>query len=272
MSYGFKSFGQKVGPTSLSIRSIIDGVELEKEFNTSKFKFMTTSVSGRGAVSYRTDSVDVFGRDGEMYRGQTLDTRRIVIKAFVSADTNESYREGMSKLNALIASKDIATLKFTDDKAHVYYGLAQSVSDDGEKSNKQFVEIEFLCLDPYKYTDEKTITTTNAKALSVDTDFAVTPEEIQIVFGTAEASKSFTIQNTTTGDKIVYNSPTTASSATIYIRQNDDYIGYTNSVNNIHGLNVRQSRFDEFNIKNGDRLVVTPTPKSIRLKYEGAKL
>src|SRR5699024_4240418 len=102
--------------------------------------------------------------------------------------------------------------------------------------------------------------------------FAVTPEEIQIVFGTAEASKSFTIQNTTTGDKIVYNSPTTASSATIYIRQNDDYIGYTSSVNNIHGLNVRQSRFDEFNIKNGDRLVVTPTPKSIRLKYEGAKL
>src|SRR5699024_2640054 len=101
MPYGVKSFGQKAETVSLSIRSIIDGVELQKKFAPTKLKFITTSVSGRGAVSYRTNSVDVFGRDGEFFRGQNIDSRRIVIKAFVSADTNESYREGMSKLNAL---------------------------------------------------------------------------------------------------------------------------------------------------------------------------
>src|SRR5699024_12870534 len=107
MSYGFKSFGQKAETVSLSIRSIIDGVELEKKFNTSKFKFMTTSVSGRGAVSYRTNSVDVFGRDGEFFRGQNIYSRRIVIKAFVYEDTNYSYCEGMSKLLDLIVYYDM---------------------------------------------------------------------------------------------------------------------------------------------------------------------
>lgn len=272
MAYGFKDFGQKATQTSLSIRSIIDGVELEKTFNSKAFRLITTSVAGRGTVTYRTEVSEVFGKDGAMPRGHSLSTRTIVIRAYVRAETNEDYREGMSKLNAMLASGEIRALKFTDDTAHTYYGICQRVEDDGEKSNAQFVEIEFMCADPYKYTAEKTISTTNSKALTVDTHFEVVPEEIKIVFNSATDAKSFSMNNTTTGNRIVFESPSTASSATITIRQKDDYIGYTASVNHIEGLNVRQSHFDEFAIKTGDRLVVTPAPKEIQLKYEGAKL
>ena len=272
MVYEFKDFGQTAEPSPLSIRTIIDGIELDYELTFGGFSFTTTSVSGRGRVTYRNDVDEVYGRAGGLHRKTTLSTRSIVVTAKVSARSNELYREGMSALLNLLESQEVHSIKFTDDMAYTFYGSTVSVNDEGEKSNKQVIEIEFLCSDPFKYSDEKITTVSNAETLSIDSEFPVVPEEIEITFGSAADAKSFSLNNTTTDMRIVYDHTGSASSTTVRIRQKDDYIGYTSSVNHLDALNIAQSHFDEFTVVSGDQLVVTPAPTRIKLKYRGVSL
>src|SRR5699024_8553501 len=108
-------------------------VELEKTFNSKAFRLITTSVAGRGTVTYSTEVSEVFAKDGAMPRGHSLSTRTIVIRAYVRAETNEDYREGMSKRNARLASGATRALTFTYDQAHTYYCICQRVEDEGDK-------------------------------------------------------------------------------------------------------------------------------------------
>lgn len=272
MAYGFKDFGQKADNAPLSIRTIVDAVNLDTRFNTDEFRFTTLTVSGRGSVDYRVEATDVFGRAGSLLRGRSIGNRNIVIRAKVKAETNEHYRSGMSELNSLFAEKDVQRLDFSDDSGYGYYGTCQRVQDEGEESNSQIVEIDFLVTDPYKYTNTKTHATTNAKNLVIDSDFPVIAEEIAITFDTASKARDFTLNNTSTGFRIRYQQSNTASGTTIKIRQKEDYIGYIDTTNNFKDVNIRFSHLDEFTVANGDQLVVTPAPVSIQIKYRGVRL
>ena len=272
MAYGFKSFGQKADNTPLSIRTIIDGTTLENRFNTDAFRFTTLTVSGRGSAEYRVESTDVYGRPGSLLRERSISNRHFVIRAKVKADTNENYRKGMSELNALFYMNDVQRLEFTDDLGYGYYGTCQRVQDEGEESNTQIIEIEFLVTDPFKYTNVKTHSTVNAKNIEVDSDFPVVAEEIAITFDTAAKARDFTLNNTSTGLRIRYQQSNTASGTTIKIRQKEDYIGYVDTTNHFKDVNIRFSHLDEFTVANGDQLIVTPAPVSIKIKYRGVRL
>lgn len=272
MAYTFKRFGQMADDTPLSIQSKINGTTLERYLSDDETKFLTLVVSGRGSTSYRIESDDIFGRHGGLFLGSSLSTRIITIRARVKADTNEAYRQVMSKLNLMMHRHQVHKLEFTDDEGYSFYGTCVRVEDEGEESNSQIVEIEFECHDPYKYTDIKSHTTTNAKDLVIDSDLPIIAEEISITFPKSSDALDFTINNTSTDRRIRYKQSGTASSNTIRIRQNKDYIGYIDSVNHIDDLNVRFSHFDEFTVANADQLVVTPAPTSITIKYRGVKL
>lgn len=272
MAYTFKRFGQTAGNTPLSIQSKINGTTLERYLSGNEVEFLTLSVSGRGSTSYQVESDDIFGRHGGLFLGSSLSTRIITIRARVKASTNEAYRQVMSKLNLMMYRHQVHKLEFTDDEGYAFYGTCVRVEDEGEESNSQTVEIEFECHDPYKYTDVKTHTTTNAKDLEIDSDLPIIAEEISITFPTSSDALDFTINNTSTDRRIRYQQTGTASGDTIRIRQKQDYIGYIDSVNNLDDLNIRFSHFDEFTVANSDQLIVTPTPSSITIKYKGVKL
>lgn len=236
------------------------------------FEFTTLTVDGRGKTAYAVDATSIYGRDGAMLRMSTLEPRTIIVRAKVSARTNELYRKGMTNLNLLLYSRMVHAIKFTDEEPYTFYGVVVSVQDEDERSNTQTVEIEFACHDPFKYSDTKTVTTTNAEPLVLQTQLPVVPEEIAITFSTAADAQDFTLNNTTTEKRIRYQQDGTASGTTIRIRQKADYIGYNDSVNHIGGLNVDASHFDEFSVISGDQLVVTPEPTAISIKYKGASV
>lgn len=270
MAYTFKDFGQKADVISLSVRTIIDGKQLDGMTDVPGFSFTTLTVSGRGATKYSIESVTTFGRPGALQRDRRLEPRSIVIRALVSATTNEAYRKGLAKLNALFYNKKISAIKFTDDMEHTYYGSILRVEDGEEKSNRQIVEIEFLCNDPFKYTDIKTVVVTGATPLVVESDIPVVPETIEIAFADSVAASNFTLMNTVDNTKIVFNQP--GSVSTILINQKADFIGALSGTNYISGLNIENSHFDRFKIKNGDVVWAAPAPSTITIKYRGAKL
>lgn len=272
MTYTFKDFGQRAEESPLSIRTIINGTELDSQLTADGFSFRTLRVNGRGKISNALDADSIYGRQGGLFRNSSLDPRSIVVTAMVRADSNAAYRRGMTNINLLLYSRDIHAIRFTDEPAYTFYGAVQRVEDGDESSNTQIVEIEFVCYDPFKYSTTKTHTTTNATRLDIDSQLRIVPEEITITFPNSTDARDFSLNNTTTGRRIRFQQDGTASGKTIKIRQKDDYIGYTESVNHIGGLNVTYSHFDEFDVISGDRLVVTPKPESIVIKYKGASL
>lgn len=245
---------------------------MEASLSKDGFTFTTLTVVGRGKTSYAINAQPVFGRDGAMLNDQSLEPRVIVVRALVTAQDNESYRAGMSALLGWAHERTVHEVRFTDNMADTFYGTIQRIEDEDERSNRQIVEIEIVCHDPYKYTESKSITANNAQRINVDTDFRVVPDEIELTFDGSTQARDFTLNNTTTGRRIRYQQSGTASGNTIRIRQKEDYIGYVESVNHIHDLNIAYSHFDEFDVLSGDQIVATPEPLSIKITYKGASL
>lgn len=272
MQYEFKDFGQTATPLSPSIRIILNGRVLDEYLSNASFSFQTLTVEGRGKTSYNVATTDIDGMHGSMLDNTTLNNRVITVRAKVSAVSNEAYREGMSRLNLLGYGRKIHDLQFTDDVDYTFYATCVRIEDEDERSNTQIVEMEFVCTDPYKYTDPKTVTSTNAQPIDIDTDIPVVADEIELTFSSASRARDWTLSNQRDGYRIRYQQEGTASGTVIRIRQRENYIGYINSTNNIGDLNVRYSKFDEFTVFNGDQLVVTPEPTQIKITYKGARL
>lgn len=272
MQYGFRDFGQPAVVLSPSIRLILNGSTLDTALTSSDFSFQTLSVSGRGKTQYSVDTTDIYGMHGSMLNNTTLGNRTIVVRAKVKATSNEAYRRGMERLLWRGYSRKIHDVQFTDDLNHTYFATVQRIEDEDETSNQQIVELEFICTDPYKYTDIKEVTTTNSTPLELDTSLPIVPEEIAITFSNASKAKDWTINNIRDGYRIRYQQSGSASGTTIKIRQRQNYIGYVDAVNHIGDLNIRYSKFDEFTVRNGDQIVVTPEPTEIKIKYRGARL
>lgn len=270
MGYEFHDFGQTAVTQPLSIRTIINGKTLDYMYDTDGFTFTTLSVSGRANTSYDVDAVSSYGREGALQRKRKLNPRTITVKAYVVALSNEDYRRGMSKLNAILYAKELHKIQFTDDELHAYYGTVIRVEDSGEESNRQVVEIEFVCNDPFKYTEVLTDTVTQSEKLRLKTDVPIIADEIELNFPSNVEASNFTLMNVTTGKKIVFNQAVTSN--LLRIRQKEDGIFDAANINRIRGLNIKYSNFDSFKISDGDVIWTSPAPELITVTYRGAKL
>lgn len=275
LGYNFVDFGQMQNKALLSIQAIVNGDSLDEILTSEHYSFTTVSVDGRGKTSYNVESFFVRGRHGEIYSNSQLEPRSIIIHARVRADRVDDYRDLMNKINALMFSKKVHTLSFTDEGDATFYGSCVRVTDEDERSLSQHVEIEFVCHDPFKYTEVKTETVDSASVLNLTTDIAVTPEMITLNFTSNADAKSWTLTNVTQDTSIVFNQIRNVNGSVIRIVPKKNYIGYltpSQGGNHIDGLNVRYSNFDEFAVHDGDQLVISRPVTSIEVTYRGAKI
>lgn len=275
LGYNFVDFGQMQNKALLSIQAIVNGDSLDEILTSEHYSFTTVSVDGRGKTSYNVESFFVRGRHGEIYSNSQLEPRSIIIHARVRADRVDDYRDLMNKINALMFSKKVHTLSFTDEGDATFYGSCVRVTDEDERSLSQHVEIEFVCHDPFKYTEVKTETVDSASVLNLTTDIAVTPEMITLNFTSNADAKSWTLTNVTQDTSIVFNQIRNVDGSVIRIVPKKNYIGYltpSQGGNHIDGLNVRYSNFDEFAVHDGDQLVISRPVTSIEVTYRGAKI
>lgn len=272
MSYGFIDFGERAYTHMSSIQTIVDKLNFDKNKWADGFTFQTLRVSGRGKISYATESEEVQGADGLYDFFTSAEEREIVVTAKVTAQSNESYRKGLAKINAYLFERKKMKIRFTDDKDCYYNATIQSVEDGDEESNKQIVEIVFRCSDIFKYTDEKTSTVSSNGLVKLDTDLSIIPEEVVINFSSTSGANDFTLTNSTQDKRIVVNN-SGASSTKVSVGFKDNYIRYGNSdTNRLEVLNIKFSDFDTFKINDGDHISVNKPTQSIIVKYKGARI
>lgn len=272
MGYEFMDFGQRAKtPFPMSIQTVFNGVNLDNTFSNDDTSFITLSTSGRDLVSQSYEETDIFGRQDPYIEDIKINKRSIKVKCLIKARSNELYRSVMEKLNKLIVLREFAELSFTDDNGWSYDAMLVDVSEDYETTNKRIVELTFYCQSPFKHSGLKTLTTTNAKVMSVDTDFPIVPERIELNFSTQP--DKVMLHNTTTGSKIIYDRKTTVvKSNKMIINQKDYFIGYIDNQNSFVNIDIKNSDFNTFTINNKDQVVVSPVPTSIVFKYKGVKL
>ena len=272
MGYNFMDFGQRAEtPFPMSIQTVFNGVNLDNSFSNSDTSFITLSTSGRDLVSQTYEETDIFGRQDPYIEDIKISKRVIKVKCLIKARSNSLYRSVMESLNKFIVLRKFAELSFTDDSEWGYEAMLVDVSEDYETTNKRIVELTFYCQSPFKRSKLKTLTTTNAKVMNIETDFPVVPERIELNFSTQP--DKVLLHNTTTGSKIIYDRKTTVvKSNKLIINQKEYFIGYINNQNSFVNIDIKNSDFNTFTIDNGDQIVVNPVPTSIVFNYRGAKL
>lgn len=268
MGYSFQDFGTAPAGHTMSLRAIVSGVELDS-LSTDYFALTTLSVKGRGSVDYEVEATDIAGRDGALQRRRQLKPRNIVVRLLAAARTNEAYRIGVTKLIAHLHSKELHTLRFTDDVDHTYYGTVVRVDDGDERTNRQILEVEFVCNDPFKYTASKKLTITGAVPMELDTDVSMVADEYRIVFNSPTEASKFALVNNNSKKRISFAA--TVKDSTVIIRQKKNYIG-TSTTNVLSGLNIKSSDFDDFTVRKGDVIWTSPAAKSIEITYRGKRL
>ena len=113
--------------------------------------YKTLSVSGREALSPEIESFHTGIRDGSSRKSRRYPERIITVKYQLISKSNEEFREAYNKLGGVLNTED-AQLVFRDEPDKYFIGTPSLVEEVEQGRNAVVGELEFLCLDPFKYS------------------------------------------------------------------------------------------------------------------------
>ena len=113
--------------------------------------YRTLHVSGREALSPEVDFFDTGIRDGSKIKSKRYPARTITVKYQIIAGSNEEFRDAYNKLASILDCEN-AELIFNDEPDKYFTGTPVSIGDVEPGSNSVTGEIQFLCVDPFKYS------------------------------------------------------------------------------------------------------------------------
>ena len=113
--------------------------------------YRTLSVSGREALSPEIESFHTGIRDGSSRKSRRYPERIITVKYQLISKSNEEFREAYNKLGGVLNTED-AQLVFRDEPDKYFIGTPSLVEEVEQGRNAVVGELEFLCLDPFKYS------------------------------------------------------------------------------------------------------------------------
>lgn len=113
--------------------------------------YRTLSVSGREALSPEIESFHTGIRDGSSRKSRRYPERIITVKYQLISKSNEEFREAYNKLGGVLNTED-AQLIFRDEPDKYFIGTPSLVEEVEQGRNAVVGELEFLCLDPFKYS------------------------------------------------------------------------------------------------------------------------
>lgn len=262
----YESPGQKTGELIISstFSLIVDSRNIDEFYSNNDLRVETINVYGRQTNDYDIQTTTPAKYNGQMVLGKRMKARSIQVVLFIEADEMGLIQAFMSDLNTRLRNAN--SIRFADEPDLTYYVEFEG-GDVPQESLKQEISLNFLWYNPLKYKPVQTINYTNAQRLTVDSSEPVQPF-IEIRFATGV--KVWSMRNTSTDYNINYEHEIVSDRYQIDVEQ--QYITKTvEEVDAMDGLKL-DSDFEEFTIKNGDQIVVTPTPQSITIRYRGVSL
>lgn len=122
--------------------------------------FSGLTVTGRTVLEQKHQTTTVPGRHGSYYQGYTYKDREIAIKVLLTGKDNLAYRKQYELLNTLVSSQESQFLSFDDEPDRFYHANFKSASEGEEIANQAIITLTFICYDPFKYTDLKSVSGT----------------------------------------------------------------------------------------------------------------
>ncbi|MEZ2459299.1 distal tail protein Dit [Salinicoccus roseus] len=263
----FELPGERTGGLHLpsSHQLIVEGVNIDETLTDINCTVETLNIAGRQLNSYDIQTSTPAGYDGVMVLSKRMASKTISVTVEIDAVVPEVAKEKISSLNALLRSA--RHIQFSDESDLKYYVTYEGGSTPDDEATKQSFVLDFLWHDPLKYRDECTIDYTNAEALTIDSTEPVQPY-IEIKFDTGV--KEWSLRNTTTDMNINYSHENVSSVYRLYL-EDQTLTKNVTETDAMDGLNI-ESDMEDFTVKDGDQLVVTPTPAIITIKYRGVSL
>ncbi|WP_026859347.1 distal tail protein Dit [Jeotgalicoccus psychrophilus] len=262
----YESPGQKTGELIISspFSLLVDGRNIDSYYSNNDLRVETINVYGRQTNEYDIQTTTPAKYSGQMVLGKRMKAKNIQVVLFIEADEMGLIQAFMSDLNRRLRSAN--AIAFKDEPDLAYYAEFEG-ADVPQEGLKQEVTLNFLWHDPMKYKIEKRIDYVNAQRLVIDSVEPVHPV-IELQFETG--IKTWSMRNTSTGMNINYEHELISDRYQMDLEE----LYLTRSANEVDAMDGLKldSDFEEFTIKNGDQIVVTPTPQSITIRYRGVSL
>lgn len=116
--------------------------------------YRTLYVAGREILSQELTTYETGVRDGSNLSYRRYPSRIITVGYQLIAEDNDAFREAYNKLNALLDVED-AEMIFADEPDKFFRGTPSGAGDVDPGKNAVVSEIEFICVDPFKYSVEE---------------------------------------------------------------------------------------------------------------------
>lgn len=161
--------GNPIYPLSVTF----DGTVWESVLNNSNGTFRTATVNGRGVLGENHTTTSVPGRDGQHYHSKTLEERTLTIEVLISGYSDSAFRKQYELFNRLLHTNEPKAMSFADEPDRTYFAKFKSASIPDEVVNHAVVTLTFVCYDPFKYSDVRSVSTT---AITYNGDYETKPK------------------------------------------------------------------------------------------------
>ena len=148
-------------------------INLNQEMNNSDGTFFVANTTGRDVLDFDHETTSIKGRDGQYFYGATYKQREIEVQVRLTGSSNIGMRKQYERLNRLLFSRKPQKLVFGDDSERYYNAVFYKVKKpELEDANDTVIKLHFMCYDPFKYTEPKTVT---ASDVDYQGDFPTEP-------------------------------------------------------------------------------------------------
>ena len=152
MYYGHRKIDGSGGLIQLQVP---DNMKVNGEYlNNIVDGYRQLTVSGRGLLENKIDTVDVLGRSGLYVKSSKHPERVMEVKYMLTAKNSEELREKFNILNTKMSGK--LEISFDDEPNYVYRNVYMTGVDIIEESSLNIIsKFELTATDPYKYGEMK---------------------------------------------------------------------------------------------------------------------
>lgn len=255
--YYFIDLNEEPVKKNRTLQTVINNTNLDDQYYG---QFRTLTVTGRGLIAPTINITDKVGTDGAWLDSSNYPPRTITVEALI-----QTKIELFQLLNAGIGKEEIK-LNFTDDPFWEWHAFLSAVNESKEDSSETVIELEFTCLDPYKYKTLETEISTGV--IYPNILFETIPNSASVIM--KESSNQIKITNESTGKNIVVRNELLKEdeitfdfdpvNPKIYKKRGSTKSDITVDLDIL-------SDFETFSFVGGNKITVTPASSTIAITY-----
>lgn len=223
--------------------------------------YTTINVEGRGLLNRSLTTVDIPGRSGQRVANRQINSRNIRVHFLLKAERSQEFMQRLHLLHEYLESEEDVVFQFGDE-SYFRRGQVSEMEDPPYDQLQGVGTFTIFCQDPYKY-DEQQQLEGNPTTLISDTSAPIHPDLIEIKF--RSSAEKLIVSNMGNGKRIIINDAFVVGDIVkIKIKEGKIEKNLTNIMNK---LDYAETDWNEFVIRNKDKIQVTPINCNMKITY-----